>query len=171
MFILTLIKDWIVSCTILHGTMAKTSGHRKGIIDRLGHARWPAVIGLYALLLELFFGAMHAAALAASAFGPPRNPDSFLFMICTPNGLVSVQRGDLERADAHGSPTAPTSRKSASDFCPVCGSSAVSPFTFAAPASVPPAPQILTDKLHPDAGTVRSLTAWWSVRIRAPPAS
>lgn len=136
---------------------------------RIGALRAATFVALYALVLEIFFGAMHAAALAASAFGPPRNPQSFLFQICTPSGLVSVKPTELSGKD--GRERTPVSRKAASDFCPVCGSTAVSPFTFAPPVSVPPAPQSLSGVLVPPLVAGRSLTAWRSVHIRAPPLS
>ncbi len=133
---------------------------------RLRRARAPAFVALYALLIEIFFGAMHAAALAASAFGPPADPDSFLFQICTPSGLTSIRVTD-EKGER---PAPSSSRGQASDFCPVCGSTAVSLFTFALPASVPPVAHAVFSQLLPQDRTHRSLTAWRGVRIRAPPA-
>ncbi len=145
--------------------MRRGNGH----MHRLKGQRVAAFVALYALVLEIFFGAMHAAALAASAFGPPRNPQSFIFQICTPGGLISVRLVEPNgKADRE---TTPGSRKAASDFCPVCGSTAVSPFTFAPPATVPPASQSLAGVLVPHQLTGRSLTAWRSVHIRAPPLS
>ncbi len=145
--------------------MKRGSGH----MHRLKGQRIAAFVALYALVLEIFFGAMHAAALAASAFGPPRNPQSFIFQICTPGGLVSVKPAELE--GKAGREATPASRKAASDFCPVCGSTAVSPFTFAPPVTVPPAPRSLSGVLVPHQVSGRSLTAWRSVHIRAPPLS
>lgn len=114
--------------------MAERLTHATGAMNRIGRTRLAAVMGLYALLLELFFGAVHAAALATTAFGPPRDPGSFIFRICTPAGLASLSPAG---ADAQ----APDSRKAASDFCPVCGTATVSPFTFA-PQTILPAPRL-----------------------------
>jgi len=134
-------------------------------MQRLRAARVPAYVALYALLIEIFFGALHAAALAASAFGPPADPDSFVFQICTPSGLSSVRvprNGSGKSAPSHG--------QSSGNFCPVCGSAAVSLFTLASPVSVPPVAHAVFSQLLPQDRTHRSLTAWWGVRIRAPPA-
>ena len=87
------------------------------------------VVALYALVLEIFFGAMHAAALAAAAAGPARNPDSFIFAICTPQGLRTPSADELRQSNT-GNSTGQPVRKAASDFCPVCGSAAASPFSM-----------------------------------------
>ncbi len=137
-------------------------------LQRMRRRRGAAFVALYALVLEIFFGAMHAAALAASAFGPPANPQSFLFQICTPGGITSIRVTNSERSDK---PAAPTSRGSASDFCPVCGSTAVSLFTYVPPVTVPPVAPSLSETIQPEDRQVRSLTAWRTRRIRAPPTS
>ncbi len=137
-------------------------------LQRMRRKRGAAFVALYALVLEIFFGAMHAAALAASAFGPPANPQSFLFQICTPGGITSIRVADGEKGDK---PAAPASRGSASDFCPVCGSTAVSLFTYAPPVTVPPVAPSLSEIIQPEDQQVRSLTAWRTRRIRAPPTS
>lgn len=136
------------------------------MLQRMRTRRGAAFIALYALLIEIFFGAMHTAALAASAFGPPANPDSFLFQICTPGGVTSIRVTD-EKSEK---PAQQSSRGSASDFCPVCGSTAVSLFTYAPPAAVPPAPRAVFSHFRMESWSGRSLTAWRSPRIRAPPA-
>jgi hypothetical protein len=139
---------------------------RGTFLQGLRTRRVASFVALYALLIEIFIGAMHSAALAASAFGPPVNPDSFLFQICTPSGITSIRVA----GDESGTPAQKGSRGSASDFCPVCGSTAVSLFTYAPPAAVPPAPQAVFSRIKPEDRSGRSLTAWRSRRIRAPPA-
>ena len=141
---------------------------RGTFLQRIRTRRSASFVALYALLIEIFIGAMHSAALAASAFGPPADPDSFLFQICTPGGITSIQVTDSEKSDK---PAAPTSRGSASDFCPVCGSTAGSLFTYVPPVTVPPVAPSLSEIIQPEDRQVRSLTAWRTRRIRAPPAS
>ena len=133
-------------------------------MQRLRKRRGAAMVALYALVLEIIFGAIHAAALAAAAFGPPASPSSFIFQICTPQGVTSIRA-----IDGRGNESAPASRKSASDFCPVCGSAAVSPFAFASPVTVPPAPRAGSLTEVPEDAQGRSLTAWRLRKIRAPP--
>ncbi len=133
-------------------------------LQGLRRRRFAAFVGIYALVLEFLFGSIHAAALAASALGASADPDSFVFQICTPAGLTSVRM-----KDAGASENAPASRNAAADYCPVCASAAVSLFTWAAPATVPPAPRAVFSHLTPEERAGRSLTAWRSVRIRAPP--
>ncbi len=135
----------------------------------MGKRRGAAFIALYALLLEIFFGAMHAAALAASAFGPPTDPSSFIFQICTPDGIAEMP-ADVRSRDDGSSPRQQSPRQSASDFCPVCGAAATSPFTAATPVTVPPWQAALSLVSMPGSRQARSLTAWRANRARAPPA-
>ena len=133
----------------------------------MGKRRGAAFIALYALLLEIFFGAMHAAALAASAFGPPTDPSSFIFQICTPDGIAEMP-ADVRSRDDGSSPRQQSPRQSASDFCPVCGAAATSPFTAATPVTVPPGHRPVDD-FTVETRQARSLTAWRANRARAPP--
>ena len=130
---------------------------------RIGRTRLAAVVGLYALVLELFFGSVHAAALAATAFGPPRDAGSFIFRICTPAGLVSLSPTGPDAK-------APASRNAASDFCPVCGTATVSPFTIATPAALPVPRLILVGRAGPWRVTPHKPATHGTRRIRSPPA-
>jgi len=135
---------------------------KHGMMRWLGQARLASLAGLYAFVLEIFFGAVHAAALAATATGAPRNPNSLIFQICTVNGLVSTQ-------DAEGGKRTVPARNAASDFCPVCSSAAVSFFTFAAPPDLPHAPMALLGKVVPGNQALPALRFVRFSRIRAPP--
>ncbi len=134
----------------------------KGFMHRLRQARLASLLGLYALVLEIFFGAVHAAALAATADGIPRNPNSLIFQICTVNGLVSA------KVSGSGKQNVP-SRNAASDFCPVCNSAAVSFFAFATPPGLPPASPALLWRVSPDNQDRPVLRYFRLSRIRAPP--
>lgn len=129
---------------------------------RLGRARLASLVGLYALVLEIFFGAVHAAALAATVTGAPRNPNSLIFQICTANGLVSAK-------SAEGGKRNVPARNAASDFCPVCNSAAISFFTFAAPPALPHASMALVGKVVHSNQTLPAFCFSHFSRIRAPP--
>jgi len=92
-----------------------------------------AWLAILAMISQVMFGAAHAAALAAAAFGPltiSQTPDaSFgLLQICTANGLIRiVPSGPLKGKTSQ--------QKSAEDRCHVCASAGASPF-IDAPAVV-----------------------------------
>ncbi len=89
------------------------------------------MLAMYALVLEIFFSSIHAATTAAVAAGPVRNPDSFIFMICTPQGLRLPSAEEARQANT-GNDNRP-SRKAVTETCPVCGSAAVSLFFMGRP--------------------------------------
>ena len=95
--------------------------------------RFGAWLAILAMVSQVMFGAAHAAALAASAFGPlviSQTPEaSFgLLEICTANGLIRIV--------PNGPSEGKTSRKNtAEDRCHVCASAGASPF-IDAPAVV-----------------------------------
>ena len=132
---------------------------RGKMLQKLGRRRGAAIIALYALVVEIVFGSIHAAALAAAAFGPASNLDSLVFQICTPQG-ITTRAPDSK---------APSNSNSDSSFCPVCNSAAVSFFTHSNPLAVPAVVQASLLVKFSEIVPCRYLTAWRGHKIRAPP--
>ncbi len=112
-------------------------------MNRLARNRLSAWIALVAMVAQVFFGAAHAAAMAAVAAGPlvltRTDTLSFdLLQICSANGLIRINR---VTPDGHRSPAGPPQQQdTAKDQCPVCGSASTSPFTGVATVHVPVLP-------------------------------
>ena len=96
--------------------------HRPSLRSR----KFGAWVAIFAMVSQVLFGAAHAAALAAAAFGPltisqTPNASFGLLEICTANGLIRViPNGPLKGKNSQ--------RNSAEDRCHVCASASASPF-------------------------------------------
>jgi hypothetical protein len=88
--------------------------------------KFGAWLAVFAMVSQVLFGAAHAAALAAAAFGPltisqTPNASFGLLQICTANGLIRViPNGPLKGKNSQ--------QNSAEDRCHVCASASASPF-------------------------------------------
>ncbi len=132
---------------------------------RLRKWRSATYVAFVALVLEIFFGAIHAAALAATALGTPAGSNSFIGQICTPDGLKTITLG----GEGQGSPNKSGSRGAASDYCPVCHASATSPLALPSGVAVlPPLSLVMADG-WPRQDVFAGPTSWQNALIRAPP--
>ena len=111
----------------------------------LARNRLSAWLALVAMAAQVFFGAAHAAAMAAVAAGPlvltRADTLSFdLLQICSANGLIQINRA----APVGGQPPATPQQQqdTAKDQCPVCGSASTSSFTGVATFHVPALPSL-----------------------------
>jgi len=104
---------------------------------KIARSRAAAWLSICAMVLQVLFGAAHAASMAATAFGAvslDQAPSgSFgLLQICTANGLIEIRPG--------GENGQPRQENTVKDLCPVCGSASVSPAIAALGADVPAVP-------------------------------
>ncbi len=143
---------------------------KKGLMQRLSRQKWVAIAAVYTLLASLLLSAIHTAALAAAplaAANGSSNPNSWIFQICTPSGLVELPRQILpaaDDADAYG-------QAQASVYCPICNSPLASPFAQPQAEPVLPAPDVALATIPvPRQQTRNPLALIQHKRIRAPPA-
>ncbi len=143
---------------MMHGV-----GYRRfSLAQRMG--RWLAII---AMTFQVMFGAAHAAALAAAAFGPltiGAMPEaSFgLLQICTADGLIQIgtegKNGSKPRNSAEGA-------------CPVCSSASASSFTSTPASAIVTAPFVHVVISPPRDICVRTRCISRANPIRGPPLS
>jgi hypothetical protein len=140
-------------------------------MNRLARTRLPAWLARVAMTALVFFGAAHAAAMAAVAAGPlvltRADTLSFdLLQICSANGLIQINR---TAPDGRQPPVNPQQQDTAKDQCPVCGSASTSPFTGVATVHVPVLPFLPEAfSLAPDKWLTATRTNRQNL-IRAPP--
>ena len=141
----------------------------------LRRQKWVALAAFYALLASLLLSAIHTAALAAAPLATASgsgSPNSWVFQICTANGLVELPARALPAANATDDENPDDAGPAkASVYCPICHSPLASPFAPLAAEPVLPAPDgTLATIPVPRQQTRNPLALVRNRRIRAPPA-
>ena len=130
---------------------------------RFLRGKWAVVTAFYALVMQVFFSAVHTAALGAAVFAASAGAQSWVFQICTPAGLVTRQEGgDVGKA---AGPSV------ADGYCPVCASAAAMPFAASAAPQLPVPEPVVIPTILPTHERAIARTLVERPSIRAPPAA